>query len=110
MHGREVHRHVTHQGRGQDGGRSGAQPQLEAACFARAKALRHGAQFICLGYQAMGSLQHLAAEGGELAAPAHAVQQRLAQFVFQTTDAAAERRLCDEQRLGGAAEGAGLGQ
>ena len=53
---------------------------------------------------------HLAAERGQLVALADAVEQLAAERLLEVLDAAAQRRLGQAALLGGAAEGAGIGQ
>jgi len=101
--------HVAQQRRHQHGG--GPRSHADAQCAARALAEDVGAarQLTRIAHQAAGARQHVAAQRRELDALADAVEQRRPQVVLERLDAAAQRRLGDEQALGRAAEGARFG-
>jgi hypothetical protein len=73
-------------------------PMRSSAFLAVAHSRAAVAQVVGGQHQLARAFERLAAEGRELAAPADAVEQRLAQLGFERTDAAAERGLGQEQR------------
>ncbi|MCY1535369.1 hypothetical protein D9M68_707700 [compost metagenome] len=67
-------------------------------------------QCTATGQQALGMLQHQLAMSGEADAAAVAIQQTAIQIGFECLDAAAQGRLAEVDRLGGAGEMPVLGK
>ena len=109
VHAWPLQRALQQQRRHQHRPRARAQADAQLAFGAIGRPLAALAQLVCGPRELARPLQCLAAEGGELGVAADAVEQRLAELGLERADAAAERRLGDEQRRRRAAERAGLG-
>jgi hypothetical protein len=107
---RMVRGHVHQQRRHQHGTRPRAEPDAQRSGHAARQLLAALAQVVGCMHELTCALDDLAPEGRDFAVAADAVEQRLAQFGFERTDAAAQGGLGQEQGVRRPAERAGLRQ
>lgn len=98
--------HVGQEGREQQRGGRGTQPDRKRAGFAAGQGLEFAAQFGFLVAHAAGAFGDAGAVGRQAHLAGAAVQQRQAKLGLQRLDAAAERGLRQVDLVGGARKGA----
>jgi hypothetical protein len=110
LHPRVVARHVGQEGLHQHRGRGRAEADAERAELPLLEQLDAPFQLPRLEEDALGPLRHQLTVGRQRGALAVPVDQPHVQILLEGLDAAAQRRLGEEEGLGGLAEGVVLGQ